>query len=177
MPYANIKSYHVIPKVFFWLSRSFPSYLYFLGGEETQLPAVSHVWAQGAWILHRWSWLAPWPQVISQDMPPARLYPPSSPAFHCQWSLVVPKKGTVACWKGCKKWRNSQISTADGSEIQLTTWHGFYTLVFTGSFTSQVVWTQLRKINRYIKWIIKQAYTTWKVDGATPMYWFIIAPY
>ena len=22
-----------------------------------------------------------------------------------------------------------------------------------------------------------ESYTTWKVDGATPMYWFIMAPY
>lgn len=38
MPYANIKSYHVIPKVFFWLSRSFPPYLYFLGGRRNTAP-------------------------------------------------------------------------------------------------------------------------------------------
>ena len=38
MPYANIKSYHVIPKVFFWLSRSFPPYLYFFGGRRNTAP-------------------------------------------------------------------------------------------------------------------------------------------
>ena len=25
--------------------------------------------------------------------------------------------------------------------------------------------------------VLLESYTTWKVDGATPMYWFIMAPY
>ena len=34
------------------------------------------------------------------------------------------------------------------------------------------IWTTTKKVREF-----NDIYSTWKVDGATPMYWYIMAPY